>query len=189
MIENNLTAGIAIACTIMYLRVLFEASLISRELAKTLALPFLLAAVGGLVIVYIFYRHASSQSVDITQSILGKNPLQLSEAIKFALLFGMIYGVITVVKSHFGTLGVYAVAALSGLGDVDAITLSLSELAREQHLPLTAAAYGIIIASVSNSLVKLGITFYLAGRELGLKMALFFLITLGLMFIGFSFTL
>jgi uncharacterized membrane protein (DUF4010 family) len=189
MIENNLAAGIAIACTIMYLRVLFEASLISQELAKTLALPFLLAAVGGLVIVYIFYRHASSQSVDITQSILGKNPLQLSEAIKFALLFGMIYGVITVVKSHFGTLGVYAVAALSGLGDVDAITLSLSELASEHHLPLTAAAYGIIIASVSNSLVKLGITFYLAGRELGLKMALFFLITLGLMFIGFNFTL
>jgi uncharacterized membrane protein (DUF4010 family) len=187
MVENNLAAGIAIACTIMFIRVLFEASLISVALAKVLALPYLLAAVGGLIIVYIFYRHAATQQIDITQSILGKNPLQLSEAIKFALLFGLIYGLITVVKSHFGTLGVYAVAALSGLGDVDAITLSLSELAKEHHLALDAAAYGILIASVSNSLVKLTITFYLAGSRLGLKMALYFLVTLGLMFLGLYF--
>ena len=184
-ILNNLAAGIAIACTIMYLRVLLEASLISSEVAKSVALPYLLAALGGLLFVYILYRDADNASIDITKSILGKNPLQLSEAIKFALLFGLIYGLITVVKSHYGTMGVYAVAALSGLGDVDAITLSLSELAKESKLPLHAAAYGIVIASVSNSLVKLAIIFYLAGRKLGLKMALYFTVTLGLMFAGF----
>jgi len=184
-ILNNLAAGIAIASTIMYLRVLLEASLISPEVAKSLALPYLLATLSGLLFVYLLYRDTDNASIDITKSILGKNPLQLSEAIKFALLFGLIYGVITVVKSHYGTMGVYAVAALSGLGDVDAITLSLSELAKESRLPLHAAAYGIVIASVSNSLVKLAIIFYLAGRKLGLKMALFFTVTLGLMFAGF----
>jgi uncharacterized membrane protein (DUF4010 family) len=64
--------------------------------------------------------------------------------------------------------------------DVDAITLSLSKLAQSKISHQTAI-YGIVIASVVNSIVKLGIVFTLGGRRLGSLVALFYLLTLSVM--------
>lgn len=64
-------------------------------------------------------------------------------------------------------MGVYVVSFVSGITDVDAVTLSLSELTRGDKLALSTAMNGIVIASVTNSLVKLGIVYWLGGRQLG----------------------
>ncbi|HEO98891.1 MAG TPA: DUF4010 domain-containing protein, partial [Epsilonproteobacteria bacterium] len=85
---------------------------------------------------------------------------------------------------HYGDIGVYAVSFVSGLGDVDAIALSLSQLEIDQKISLTASVHGIVIASVTNSLVKLGIVFWVGGRTIGMRMSLFYLIALGMMGIG-----
>jgi len=74
---------------------------------------------------------------------------------------------------------------LSGLTDVDAITLSLSQLAHEKISELTAM-YGIMIATIVNSMVKLGIVFVIGGRKLGMIMAIFYLLSIGAMIITFS---
>jgi len=181
---NNYAGGIAIACTFMYLRVLFEAFVIHPQLALRLAPAYLGAAVSGLLFSYYLYTHAKSARISIESSAITKNPLQLSEAIKFGILFGIIYGAIAFVQTRYGDIGVYIVSLFSGITDVDAITLSLSQLSVDNKLAQTAAMNGIVIASVTNSIVKLGIVYWIGGVKLGWRLAQFFLLTLGIMLAG-----
>jgi uncharacterized membrane protein (DUF4010 family) len=176
--------GISIACTFMYLRVIFEALVIHPVLAWHLAPAYLGASLSGLLYTWWLYRHAKGARIDLQNSAITKNPLQLSEAIKFGFLFGIIYGAVALVKGRYGDIGVYLVALFSGLADVDAITLSLSEMAKNRALAEAAAMNGIVIASVTNSLVKLGIVYWLGGRRLGWELSKFFLLTLGMMGAG-----
>jgi uncharacterized membrane protein (DUF4010 family) len=175
---KNFAGGIAIASTIMYLRVLLETSFFNLSLTKALAIPYLGASIVGLVFVFYLYKHESVHK--ITQIEVNKNPLALSEALKLGLLFGMIFGSIGIFQSKFGDSGVYIISFLSGFTDVDAITLSLSQLAHHK-ISQEAAMNGIIIASIVNSLVKLGIVFVLGGKKLGLLMALFYLLSIGVL--------
>ncbi|WP_234697139.1 MgtC/SapB family protein [Nitrosophilus alvini] len=181
---SNYAGGIAIACTFMYLRVLFEAAVIYPGLAEKLVPAFAGAALAGFGFSYYFYRFSRTAEISFENSAIMKNPLQLSEAIKFGILFGLIYGAIAFVKTKYGDVGVYVVSFFSGITDVDAITLSLSELSREQKLHLSVSMNGIVIASVTNSIVKLGIVYWLGGRHLGWRLTQFFVVTLGIMGIG-----
>ena len=178
---NNFAAGIAMASTLMYLRVLLEAFVINVDVAKVLLFPYSAASITGLVYVYILYRRSNTGVIDLKNSAVSKNPLQLSEAIKFGLLFGIIYGAITLVQDHYGEIGVYIISLLSGITDVDAITLSLSELSTDHKLTIAVSSVGIVIASVTNSLVKLGIVYWIGGRALGWRLTLFYLLTLSAM--------
>ena len=175
---KNYAGGIAIASTFMYLRVLFEASVFNFALAKKLALPYLGAAAVGLL--YILYLYQTSRSHRVEESSVRNNPLELTEALKLGLLFGLILGSIGFFQERYGDAGVYIVSALSGLTDVDAITLSLSKLAQSKISHQTAV-YGIVIASAVNSIVKLGIVFVLGGRRLGGLLAIFYLLSLSAM--------
>lgn len=185
---NNYAGGVAIACTIMYLRVLFEAFVIYPSLAWKLTLAYMAAAISGLLYSYYLYKHSVSAEINFDNPAMSKNPLQLKEAINFGILFGVIYGAIALVQTHYGNLGVYVVSFFSGLTDVDAITLSLSQLAKDGKLVESASMYGIVIASVTNSIVKLGIVLYLGGFKLGWKVAQFFIVTLGFMIAGLYIT-
>jgi len=181
---NNYTGGIAIACTFMYLRVLFEAAVVHPELALRLAPAYLAAASSGLLFSWWLYSHSKAADINFENPAISRNPLQLSEAIKFGLLFGIIYGAIAFVQTRYGNIGVYIVSLFSGITDVDAITLSLSELAKDGRLSQIASMNGIVIASVTNSIVKLGIVFWLGGWRLGWRVAQFFILTLGSMGAG-----
>jgi uncharacterized membrane protein (DUF4010 family) len=181
---NSYAGGIAIACTFMYLRVLFEAFVIHPDLALRLAPAYLGAALSGVVFSYRLYIHSKAAEITFETPAITKNPLQLSEAIKFGILFGMIYGAIAFVQTRYGNIGVYIVSFLSAVTDVDAITLSLSQLAKEKQLTEFASMIGIVIASVVNSVVKLGIVYWIGGVKLGWKMVQFFVLTLGVMGTG-----
>jgi uncharacterized membrane protein (DUF4010 family) len=85
------------------------------------------------------------------------------------VLFAVILLVTKFVQAHFPPSGLYAVAALAGLTDVDAITLSMSEFA--QTGGARGAVIAIVIAALSNTLVKCGKAFVLAGPTLGKPLA------------------
>jgi len=185
---NNYAGGVAIACTFMYLRILFETVVINPDLAALLAPAYLAAGASGLLFCYVLYTRSQAADIRFENNALARNPLQLSEALKFGLLFGVIYGAIAFTENRFGTIGVYIVSFISGITDVDAITLSLSELSKEGKLGAAAAVNGIVIASVVNSVVKLGIVFWIGGLKLGWHVAQFFLLTLGVMGTGLYLT-
>ena len=77
----------------------------------------------------------------------------------------MILLAVKIVQETMPPSGLYAVAALSGLVDVDAITLSMAELA--QNGQIHTAVVAITIAALSNTLVKCGMVVVLAGLALG----------------------
>ena len=95
------------------------------------------------------------------------NPFSVGPALKFAAFFVVVLFVAKIAKLSFGDQGLYAAAALSGLADVDAITLSIAEQTKTGALAQGVGALGITIAVVSNSLVKTGIAISSGGWAFG----------------------
>jgi len=180
---KNFAGGMAIASTIMYIRVLMEVFVFNPTLARSLTLPYISATLVGAAFVLYLYKNETVHKVE--HLAVKNNPLEISEALKLGLLFGIIFGSIGIFQMKFGNSGVYVISFLSGLTDVDAITLSLSQLAKTKISGCTAM-YGIMIATVVNSIVKLGIIFVLGGRKAGTLMALFYFLSLSIMIITFS---
>lgn len=71
----------------------------------------------------------------------------------------------------FGKTGVLATAVVSGLADVDAITLSVGRLALEGGTTAETASLGIVLTSVTNTFVKLGIAWVAGTPKLGRTVA------------------
>ena len=94
----------------------------------------------------------------------GANPLQLFTALQFGLLLGIIVLLATAMENWYGDEGIYLLALFSGLIDVDAITLSLSQKVKE-GTPANVAILGIVIAVITNTLVKAGLFIFWAGFE------------------------
>ena len=86
----------------------------------------------------------------------------------FAALLVAILFLVEAARRFLGETGVYLVALLAGLTDVDAITLSLARNAH-QELAGDVAVQGIFLAVLSNSLVKGGLIVLIGGRQLALR--------------------
>ncbi len=165
--------GICIANTIMFLRVLIESLLINQKLALIIAFPYILTTFFGIIYSYKLYKK-SNENIDFNISKFEKNPLELDEAIKFAIIFGVIYSFVYYFSTKYGSFGIYIISFISGLTDVDATTLSLSSLANNK-ITLLNAALGISIASMANSFFKLLIVWFFGKKELSIVITKFFI--------------
>lgn len=174
-------AGISIANSIMFARVYIETLLVNKELSYKILLPFLFATIFGFIYSYYFYKKSTTQKIDI--NIESKNPLEIDEAIKFAIIFAIIYAAAEFISNKYGNLGIYLLSFFSGITDVDAITLSLSNLAISKIAELTAIN-GILIASITNSIVKFLIAAVVA-KNLTKELFLFFLFCFAGLGIGY----
>jgi uncharacterized membrane protein (DUF4010 family) len=96
----------------------------------------------------------------------GANPFELSEAIKFGLLFGIVTVVAKAAQTYLGATGLYLAGAVAGLTDVDAISLSMANLAKTNPENLVAAARTIVIAVLANTLVKAGMAVFMGAPAL-----------------------
>ena len=85
------------------------------------------------------------------RSLNVKNPLELSAAFLFALLFVVLLAASHYALEHFGRGGVYGLAAITGLTDIDPFVLGMTQSAG-QSLPV--AAHAIAIAASSNNVVR-----------------------------------
>lgn len=150
-----LAQGIVIANTVVLGRVLLIVLALSPALFSALAVPFIVMALPAVCwVAWVMWgrRHNRQEAVD-TPAV--KNPLSLKMAIKFALLYGFIVFLVKATAS-LGHAGFYPVAFLSGLTDMDAITLSLTHTVREGDMLVGLAAQGIVVAAVANTLFKTG---------------------------------
>jgi len=151
----------------MYLRVLiivaiFDISLAMRVLIPALALSTLAAAVGA---TWLKLRRAAPTTEIVPPP--PSNPLALSTAAVFAALFVAISIATVWVRTHFGSVGVYALAGIVGFADVDPFVLNLAE-GGTQDIPVSVAAAAILLATSSNNLLKAAYVFFIAGRRQGL---------------------
>ncbi|MVW75470.1 MgtC/SapB family protein [Pseudomonas xionganensis] len=159
-----LACGLLATSALMFPRVLLEVGLVNPGLLPQLIWPLLGATLiyaGG---AWLYYRRADNEVADSADAPL-KNPFELAPALRFAALLALILLLVEAAQAWFGDRGVYAVALLSGLADVDAITLSLARSAQGE-LGNEVAVRGIFLAALSNSLVKAFLVVLIGGRAL-----------------------
>ncbi len=163
-LANLLAAGILVACGTMFLRVLVEVSAVHAALLPHLLYVLLTMA----AITYAFAAWHWFRQVEAVGEVLPEtsvSPLQLRTALQFGALLAVIMLAVAAAQQWLGDAGIYMLAAVSGINDVDAITLSVANLARN-GLDEVVAANAITLAAAVNTVVKGGIAATLAGSVL-----------------------
>jgi uncharacterized membrane protein (DUF4010 family) len=141
---------------------------------------------GGAVLVYAVYMYFSQSGID-EEEMQITNPFELGPAVKFGLIYALVLVITKAAEIYVGERGIYFTSFLAGLADVDAITLSISDLTRaEGSISLLTGKMGIIIAAISNTISKGALVFFLSSRKLSLRVLPAFLIIL-LIGLGFLF--
>lgn len=165
--EKPFALAIMAAWTMMFAKVLVEVGVVNFALLDLVWKPMVFAGVMGLgYIIYLFLAQRTTEEGEVT---LG-NPFDLSSAIKFGFFYGLILLVARSAEMFFGDIGVLVSSVLSGLVDVDAITLSVSDLSRTGLLDSGVAARAVVLAAMSNTLAK-GAMVMLSGSP-GLRRAM-----------------
>ena len=144
--------AITLAWAVMYGRVLVEVAVLNGALLAVLWMPMVAAMLAGLLCsVYYYFVQRTDEGSDVEVT----NPFELGPAIKFGVLYAVILVVAKVAQFYFHDAGVYVASALAGLTDVDAITLSMAELAGTKGgVALPTAARAVVLATISNTVVK-----------------------------------
>jgi uncharacterized membrane protein (DUF4010 family) len=157
----------------MFCRVLVVVALLDVTLARRLAWSVGgMAVAAGFCAIYLWVAASRAGESHSGAKVPLKNPFSVGPAIKFALFFVGILFVAKLAKLHFGDSGLFAAAGLSGLADVDAITLSISEATRDGFLARDTGAIAITIAVVSNGVVKSIIAISTGGWKFGRMIAI-----------------
>lgn len=168
--EDALAAGILLAWLVMVLRIAILVAVIGRALLADLLVP--LAAMGGTALVaglwYLRRGTDGSTRAMATEEVPLRNPFSLISAAKFALFFALVLVLVALVRRYLPGQGFYLVAALAGLTDVDAITLSMASFARDGG-DAEVAVTAIGVAALTNTLVKAGMVAALAAPALRVR--------------------
>jgi uncharacterized membrane protein (DUF4010 family) len=165
---DSLAAGILSAWGVMFARVAFVVTVVNSALLKPLSLPFgIMTAVATTAAGFFYLRGARSSQAAApgTAAASLKNPFSLWQAVKFCALFAVVLLLVKLTQTHFEARGLYVIAALAGLTDVDAITLSMSGYAQQGGDAATAVG-AIVVAALTNTLVKCGFVVVLGSSDL-----------------------
>lgn len=170
-LANHYAFATVTACTVMLPRVALAIALFSPPLAHAVIWPLLAMAVPALVFAVAFWclRPATRE---VAVPSMG-NPLGLATAIKFAALYAGI-GVLVQLVGRYGwqDSGLLPLSFVSGLTDVDAISLNVAQSARDGTLDLTLATRAVVLAAVANSLLKAGLAVTLGSAALRARVGL-----------------
>ncbi len=167
-----------IAASVMFVRIIFEVAVVNSSLLGILFLPMISMAVAGLSIAFIFYKRKKDTKKK-AKEIEIEQPFALKPALKFGLFFLLVLFVSKLTQLIFGHVGIYATSVLSGLADVDAITLSMASLSKAGEVSNFVATTAIILATASNTLVKAGMAYFLGDKKFGkIILGIFLLILL-----------
>jgi uncharacterized membrane protein (DUF4010 family) len=168
---HALAAGILLAWVVMFARVVVEVAVVDFRLVARVLVPFSVMAVVAGLAAAASYRQGVAPSTDAAAgaAVPLKNPFSLTAATKFGLAFAAVMLVVKLAQEYLPASGLYAVAALAGLTDVDAITLSMADFSRQGGAPATAVG-AITVASVSNTVVKCALVAALGSSPLRRRM-------------------
>ncbi|MEO0006893.1 MAG: hypothetical protein RJA20_1089 [Bacteroidota bacterium] len=155
-------AGIILASSVMFIRAFALAAVFYQPVARLLVIPLSVLLVLNLLTAYRVYR--LQQHNGETPSLNPGNPLDIRNAVVFTLIytgitFGMYYA-----RQWSGQVGVYLSGAISGIADIDAITISSAKWASADTEQTGFAASVIILAILSNTVFK-AVLSYIRGSE------------------------
>ena len=158
--------GIVLSTGVMYLRVLVVVVVFNIPLAVRLSIPILALCLSALVAGTVRYWTRGNKVPLKAAAPAPANPLALSTAAAFAALFVLISIATSWIRAHFGAGGVYTLAGIVGVADVDPFVLNLAEKGTEDVTAVMATT-AIILATSSNNLLKAAYVLFIAGRRRG----------------------
>lgn len=161
-LSKSYAAGILMASSIMFPRVILIIAVLNIELALKITVPFLIFFIAGIAFSSILWKRTKTKAVE---KVKIKNPFKVLFAVKFGILFAIILFISSAAQYYFGDKGIYLSSIFAGFADVDAIVLSLTQLTK-QNLSIDSAAIGIVIAATANSFVKAFISSFLGAVEM-----------------------
>lgn len=175
-----LGAGIALAAATMVPRLLLEIAVINTTVLQRIVWPTVMLAVVPLLAAIAIARrpfpHAQAADIQVD------NPLDLKSAFGFGLLLTALFLLVRAAEVQFGHSGIYALAALSGIADVDAVSISLAQSVNGHasgSLNPAVAATGILLAAWVNTAAKACLASFIGGWALARWCATILAIALG----------
>lgn len=160
--------GILMASGVMYLRLAGLVTMFNRNLMLTLGVPFAILAGLGVGAGWLWTRIPDARAGEVKREFEPKNPLELRTAFFFGLVFVAILVATHLVVTYLGKAGVYTLAGLMGVTDVDPFIMGMTQSAGGVT-SLKVASAAILIAAASNNLVKGIYAFWFSDRKTGVQ--------------------
>jgi uncharacterized membrane protein (DUF4010 family) len=173
-----LAAGALFANAVMGPRVLAVLGVVNPAFGLRLAAPLIAVGLVYFLSGWLVLRRGGGLSDDGDNPVTGANPLDLPAVLKFSALLAAVMILSRVATKVAGSAGVYALAALSGLADVDAISLSMARHG-VQEIGMAPAAAAVLLAIFSNTVVKVGLAWGIGGAAMGIRLAVGSLLAFG----------
>jgi uncharacterized membrane protein (DUF4010 family) len=161
-------AVVALACAVVFARILTELVIVAPAVFKLGSIPIGLGGVGATLFAGgVFYR----SSGDADNGIAPKNPGGLLDAVAFGAGYAVV-GLLMALGHQRLVGSEWVVAAISGLTDVDAVTLSSARLARGGFLGADIAWRLALVAASTNTAFKAALVSIVSRRTLALRIGL-----------------
>ena len=180
----GLLAGSILASgAVMMARVLVLAGVLNLSLAMALAVPLLAAALFQALAAYVLIGRDGKDGEARPEDLVHRNPFLLSQVLRFGAMLGAVMLAAGIAQSVWGNSGLLTVAAISGLADVDAITLSVANMGSAA----TAGVAAVLLAIGINTVAKAVYAGIAGGLRLGLTLLVLNLLAMGLAAAGWLF--
>jgi uncharacterized membrane protein (DUF4010 family) len=160
------SGAILLASGVMYLRFLVLVWLFNHALAQLIAVPFAILAIVGIAGGWLWTRRLDPSPAAGAGGVASTNPLEMSVAFTFAIIFVGVLVVTQYTLEYFGHAGIFALAGVMGVSDVEPFVMGLTQAAG-QSAPLHVAAAAIVVAAASNNMAKGFFALAFADRETG----------------------
>ena len=163
-----IAGGILVSGAVMPVRVLIVSGLLNGPLAQRLAPSLLAAAAVSVAAAALLLMAHGRHGSEPKGGLVHKNPFELMEVLRFGAILGVVMLAAAIAQQHMGDKGLLSVAALSGLADVDALTLSVARMGSASDVAVNA----ILLAVGVNTLAKTVYAGMAGGSRLGLLLLL-----------------
>ncbi len=163
---------------VLFVRIAAVTAVFESSVLTSLAPSLLGGLLAGVIYVIWLLRRLQPNKDEETPDLNIENPTELKAAISFALIFAVVLLLVAWMNDTFQAQGVYIAAFISGLTDVDAITLSSLRLVSTGNIDASIATNAILVAYIANLIFKYCITVMLGTKELQKHIGIGFLLSL-----------
>jgi uncharacterized membrane protein (DUF4010 family) len=165
------TLIILLASTVLFVRVIVEVVVVAPGIAREVVPPIALLLAVSAAVCLVLWRWSKRQRIEPPSH---GNPTQMRAALVFGAVYALVLVAVAAARHYLGERGVYVAAAISGLTDLDAITLSSARLGERGVLATGTVWRAIVIALLSNLAFKTCVVLFLAGPPLARRVAILF---------------
>lgn len=154
--------AVILACSTMFPRVLLEVLIINPDLLSRLVVVMGSMAGAGFIFCAVLWKKSGKEK---SGEVAYRNPFSIGLAVKFGVIFAVIVFISRLSEVLFGDSGIYAISVLTGLSDVDPMTLTMSQISRDDPTKLNQATIAITLAAFANTAMKAAMAVILGSKR------------------------